>query len=336
MRDLRLLVVGAGPTGLTVAIARRAIGSAFMVLAMVGAGCDGISGPARIAETSRLVCEPERLSLTAGASGNLRARANDDAGRPIEGASIRFSVADPRLLRVTNLGEVTSLGPAGRSSVLITSGSHSLIVPVDVSAGPAHRLEAVGAGRHAMSAGTPSQNPVEVRLLDAFGNPVANSRVLFEAAIEPPVSLSTATDVNGIAAASLPAITRACSFILNAHTLDTRHIALPLEMQVKAATPSALEAVNVPPSGPVALFPEFELVLRVRDAFGNPVPNVMVRWRTDSGSEGFDPQQPMSGPDGLVRTRWQLTALKRRGTTLRAFVADDEKIRFERWIALER
>jgi hypothetical protein len=38
--------------------------------------------------------------------------------------------------------EVTSLGPAGRTSILIMSGSHSLTVPVDIFAGTAHRFEA--------------------------------------------------------------------------------------------------------------------------------------------------------------------------------------------------
>ena len=90
------------------------------------------------------------------------------------------------------------------------------------------------------------------------------------------------------------------------------------------------------PSGPVALVADFELVLQVRDDFGNPVPNVLVRWRTDSGSESFNPQQSLSGPDGLVRTRWQLTELKRRRANLRAFVVKNERIRFETWVALER
>lgn len=312
------------------------IGSAVMIVAVAVAGCGRTSGPQSVAETSELVCDPVRLSLPAGASGTLVARANDAAGKPIEGASIRFTAADPRALRVTALGEVTSLGPAGRSSVLITSGPRSLTVPVEVTAGPAHRFQAVEVGPRWITAGTVPEKPVEVRLLDAFDNPVANSRVLFESAIAPPVAPSTATDTNGIASFSLPAVTQAGPFILKVHTMGNPRISLLLEIQVNAAAPAALEAVKVPASGPVALFPEFELVLRVRDAFGNPVPNVMVRWRADSGTANFDPPQSLSGPDGLVSTRWHLTRLKRRGTTLRAFVVDNENIGFRRWIALER
>jgi hypothetical protein len=107
-------------------------------------------------------------------------------------------------------------------------------------------------------------------------------------------------------------------------------------MRVEAAEPTKLESVKVLASGPVALVADFELVLRVRDDFGNSVPNVLVRWRTDSGSESFNPQQSLSGPDGLVRTRWQLTGLKRRRANLRAFVVKNETIRFETWVALER
>jgi len=63
---------------------------------------------------------------------------------------------------------------------------------------------------------------------------------------------------------------------------------------------------------------------------------VLVRWRSDSGSASFDPRQSLSGPDGLVRTRWQLAGLNRRRATLRAFVANNETVRFETWVALER
>jgi hypothetical protein len=314
----------------------RAIGSALMVLAVALASCERTFGPAKVAETIQLICDPGTLSLSAGASGKLAVRANDAAGQRIDGAGISFTAADPRLLRVTARGEVTSLGPAGATAVSITSGPRSLTVPVDVVAGPAHRFEAVGAEPRVMIAGRPSNDPVGVRLLDAFGNPVASSPVRFEAAISPPVSISTATDANGIATASLPTIAHAGPFILNAHTSGVPRVSLALGIQVNAAAAAALEAVEVPVSGPVALFADFELVLRVLDAFGNPVPNVRVRWRTDSGSASFDPQQSVSGPDGLVRTRWLLTGLKRRSTTLRAFVVNDERIGFKTRIVLER
>ncbi len=313
---------------------RRVIGCALIVLAAALASCERASGPAP--EIAQLICDPAQLSLTAGASGKIAIRANDAAGKRIDGASIRVTVADPRLLRATVLGEVTSLGPAGPTSVSIASGSHSLTVPVDISAGPAHRFEAVGAAPRVMTAGRPPKDPVAVRLLDAFSNPVANSPVRFEAAMNPPVSISTATDANGIASATLPTITQAGLFTLNVHASGFPKVSLPLDVQVNAAEAAALEAVKVPASGPVVLLADFELVLRVRDAFGNPVPNVVVRWRADSGSANFDPRQSLSGPDGLVRTRWLLTGLKRRSTTLRAFVLADETIGFKTWVALQR
>jgi hypothetical protein len=215
------------------------------------------------------------------------------------------------LLRVTAMGEVTSVGPASRTSISITSGSQSLTVPVDIVAGPAHRFDAIEGTDRPIVAGTASS--VSVRLLDAFDNPVANSGVMIDAAI-----------------------TESGHFNLNAHTSGTPHVSLPLDMRVEAAAPASLEPVKVLASGPVALVADFELVLRVRDTFGNPVPKVWVRWRTDSGSESFDPPQSLSGPDGLVRTRWQLAGMKRRRATLRAFVVKNEKIRFETWVALER
>ena len=217
--------------------------------------------------------------------------------------------SDPRLLRVSALGEVKSLGPAGPTSILITSGSRSLTVPVEIVAGPAHRFGAVEGTENAIVAGMPSRCS-SVKLMDSFDNPVANSQVVFEAAIEPPISLSTATDSNGVATGMLPVITESGHFALSVHTSGSPQISFSRDVRVDAAAPKRLEAVKVLASGPVALVADFELVLRVRDAFGNPVPNVLVAWRTDSGSESFNPQQSLSGPDGLVRTRWQLSGVK--------------------------
>jgi len=313
---------------------RRAFGSALVILTMAIAGCERTPRPAKIAETFQLICDPARLSLTAGGSDMLMAKAIDAVGKPIDGARLHFRASDPGLLRVTALGEVKSVGPAGRTSILITSGSNSLTVPVDIVAGPAHRFDAAEGTEGAIVAGVPSS--ASVRLMDAFDNPVANSQVMVEVAIDPPISLSTATNTNGVATVVLPVITESGQFILNVRTSGTPQVSIPLDMRVEAAAPTELEAVKVLDSGPVALVADFELVLRVRDAFGNPVPNVLVRWRTDSGSESFNPQQSLSGRDGLVRTRWQLTGLKRRRANLRAFVVKDETIRFETWVALER
>lgn len=315
---------------------RNACVGSLMLSAMAVAGCDRTPGTAKIAEASEVICEPSQLSLMAGASGMLSARANDALGQPIDGATFEFRASDPRLLRVTAKGEVTSLGPAGQSSILITSGSRSLTVPVDVSAGPAHRFEAAGPDRLAIVAGTTSKNTLSARLLDSFDNPIADAAVLFKAAIDPPVSLSTTTDADGVASIVLPAITHAGDFILEVRHSGKQQVSFALDVHVDAAAPAALVAVNVPVPGPVLLFPEFELVLQVRDAFGNPVPDVQVRWRSSSGSRSFDPPQSKSGSDGKVRTRWQLTELKGRRATLKAFVVDHEKIGFETWIALER
>ena len=313
-----------------------ALSGALMIVAMSVAGCGRAPGPTKAPEAHELTCDPAQLSLKAGASGVLAARANDAEGQPIDGARLEFSASDPRLLRVTEQGEVTSLGPAGKTSILIASGSRTLTVPVSIVAGPAHRLEAVGASHRAIVAGTPAKDPFDVRLLDSFDNPVANAPVVFKAAIDPPVSLSTTTDADGVATIMLPAITHAGHFTLDVSSSENQQASLTLDVQVTAAAPAALVAVNVPASGPVALFPDFELVLQVRDAFGNPVPDVMVRWRTNSGSKSFDPPLSRSGADGQVRTRWQLTELKGRRAILRAFVVGHEKIGFETWIALER
>ena len=141
------------------------------------------------------------------------------------------AASDPRFLRVTALGEVTSVGPAGRTSILITSGSHSLTVPVSIVAGPAHRVEPVEGTNSAIVAGAPSS--VSIRLMDAFDNPVANSEVMIEAAIKPKISLSTVTDTNGVATIALPVITECGPLHSERAYVGNPPVSLPLDMQVE-------------------------------------------------------------------------------------------------------
>ena len=135
------------------------------------------------------------------------------------------------------LGEVKSVGPAGRTFHLDNE----------------RLAEPDGAGRHRLQGlridSAQSKGPtarwlrartsnVSVRLMDAFDNPVANSGVLFEAAIESPISLSTATDTNGVATVTLPVITESGHFILDVHTSGTPQVSFSLDMRVEAAAPS--------------------------------------------------------------------------------------------------
>ncbi len=114
----------------------------LLLLAACGvqlAGCSkGPPPPASVlATTVELIVEPAQLSLTPGDQAQLSAQANDASGAPIGGAHIRYSVADARVLQVTDRGLVTSLGPATpRTEVIIASGRSEKRVPVNVVAAP--------------------------------------------------------------------------------------------------------------------------------------------------------------------------------------------------------
>ena len=104
------------------------------------AGCSRSPPPPTasvVAATVELIVVPAQLSLRAGDQAQLSAQANDGAGIPIGGAHFRYSVADPRVLRVSDRGLVTSLGlVAARTEVIIASGRSEKRIPVSVIAAP--------------------------------------------------------------------------------------------------------------------------------------------------------------------------------------------------------
>jgi hypothetical protein len=317
---------------------RRIRRSIIVASAALAAACAREPAPHEppAAEPFEVLSEPSQLTLQSGSVGSLAAQANDSNGQPIGGASLHFFSIDPKLLRVSATGEVTALGVAGRGSIKISSGARETTVPVTVVAGPAHRVEFIGAPAPTIVAGEIPPEKLAARLLDLFGNPIEGATLVVETAAESPPRMASITAQDGVATFPLPALKRAGTVALRAHTEGSPTIAAVVELRVIPAAPASFTPVDTPMADLTAAASEIDVALQVRDAFGNAAPDVKVRWNAAPGSGNVEPQESASGPDGVVRTLWSIAAGRRRAVSLEAVVVDSPDVKFVTTLKVQR
>ncbi len=107
--------------------------AALSVLAAVACG-DGATGP--IVNAAYLVVTPDSAPLELAGSVQLEVTVFDADSAVIADAVPVFRADDPSLIVVSPSGTVTSVGGIGSSSVTVTSGSASALVPVAVFTHP--------------------------------------------------------------------------------------------------------------------------------------------------------------------------------------------------------
>lgn len=261
---------------------------------------EGVEAKGPAAAPREIVVRPSAVLIRAGETAQLSAQVNDSTARPIGGASVAFATDSMTVIRVSSLGLISTVGPVGRDSVIVTSGTLRRVVPVSVSAGVPRRLDIVAGGDQVGSVASTLGEAMTVRVSDAFGNPVARAPVQFSVqsggTVEPnPVS----TDASGLARASW----------------SLGPIAGRQSMEVRSDSASAvIEATALP--GPLARLERLGQVtrrvnagdtlrirLRATDDHGNGVARAIVAFTVTEGGGDVSPSRLETGEDGVAEAR---------------------------------
>jgi hypothetical protein len=119
-------------------------------------------------------------SLTFSALGEeqqLSSSVTDEAGNPLNDASVSWSTSNAAVATVTDAGLVTSRGP-GSAEIRAGAGSASATAQVTVSQTPA-AIEKISGDSQAVSAGEGLPAPLVVQVNDSRGNAIAGVTVTF-------------------------------------------------------------------------------------------------------------------------------------------------------------
>lgn len=291
------------------AYARLAVSAVLLGMSLVACtDQDPAPAPAsRVPSVAAVVVVPAVLSISAGEDAWLAAEARDAAGQPVGGASLHFRAEQPEYLRVGDNGRVSALGRAvERTWVRVSSGAREARVPVSVRPGAPHSVEVLGGGTQQVVAGDAPSEPVRLRVLDRWDNPLpgVELRAVPQAGTDPSKedgALARAlppirTDTRGIAQLTLPVLPQTGTLELQfapvaASDVEADRIAAAstavatVRLEVRPGAAAALALSLAAPVEDAAAQSARALEARVRDAVGNGVPGVELAVFCDGAAE---------------------------------------------------
>ncbi|HEU0076168.1 MAG TPA: Ig-like domain-containing protein, partial [Longimicrobiaceae bacterium] len=249
----------------------------------------------------------------------LVVRVVDANGNPVAGASVAWRCTSggshaPDVSVTDVAGEARAtwmLGPGAGVQAMEARVEGSEAAPVQFSAnagvGAAARLEKVSGDLQEAVVTSQLPQPIVVRVVDAPGNPLPGVKVSWKlfyggGTVAPAESV---TDAQGYARA-----TWTLGTIMAHHRLEVRAVDLalpPLTFTALARVGPAAGVAAFRGDGggvPVGTTLRVELVARVTDAHGNPVPGVPVAWSGGSRLGGFSRTEPATDTLGLARALW--------------------------------
>ncbi|HEU0077673.1 MAG TPA: Ig-like domain-containing protein, partial [Longimicrobiaceae bacterium] len=276
-------------------------------LLLLAAGCrDDGTGPseARVASI--------RLSRTAaplddGATLRLTAEPLDGAGRVLPAGRVRlsWSSSDDAVATVAD-GLVTGRRP-GEARITATAGKASASAQVTVLPVPQALGAAAGAAQEGV-AGMPAPQEIAALLTDRHGGGVAGVAVEFVVVkgggtVAP---ASAQTDAQGRARAAWTLGTAAGENAVEARVAGRPIAPARFVAMARAGPPARLEKLaGDAQQGTAASQLPLPLVVRVVDAFGNPLAGASVSWRCTSGGS-HAPGASVTDVAGEARVTWLL------------------------------
>ena len=259
------------------------------------------------ATVTRLAISPKAMLLTSPNVGIFAVQALDGGNNTVANTPIVWSVSDPTVATITADGTLTPLGKRG--SVTVTARTPTNVTDnatATISLKPAGITVTAGTGQTGKVGTTLAQSGfVKVFASDQGG--IQGVTVNFAAPAGGKVGTASAvTDANGVAftTMTLGGAVGPQSFAASAAGFSTSI----------AATATVGDAAWIAPvsgSGQADTVYKTltnELVVKVTDAFGNPVPADTVTWVRTAGSGA--PSQPTSitNVDGLASVKYSLGA----------------------------
>ena len=244
----------------------------------------------------------------------LQALVKDAWGNPVAGAEVTFAAdagsgrIDPAIATTDAAGVASATWTLGTAA-----GAHAVeasiagLPPVRFGAtalaGPAQALVAVAGDGQSGTVATTLAQPLQVRVEDAHGNPVAGASVSF-AVVEGGGTVGTPTAIaggDGVAETSFTLGTAA-----GAHAVEARLGALPaIRFQASAEPDSPAALTKVSGDGQsVDLGQSVLLSVQVTDAHGNLVPGAAVDFAGPVGAGTVTPTRAIADAAGVATARW--------------------------------
>jgi hypothetical protein len=251
------------------------------------------------------------------------ARVTDSQGRPVSGARVAL-VFTGDASGATVAPDTATTDTDGSASFQVVLGSRVgastaevrvrtgggqrvLTAPLgfDAVSNDANQLVAVAGDSQSAAAGATLPEPLVVQVTDGFGNPIAGVPITWSADVGSVSEQTTATGSDGLASVQRTLGTDAGVQHATAEASGLAGSPVTFTQIASAGAAATLEPVSGDGQSAVVGTSVAEpLVVRARDAAGNPVAGMAVTWVVGNGGGSVSPQTSITGDGGLASTRW--------------------------------
>ncbi|MEX2531195.1 MAG: invasin domain 3-containing protein [Gemmatimonadota bacterium] len=240
----------------------------------------------------------------------LEARVTDQYGNPVAGVSVSWTTSDgsasptPSTTNTQGIAATTwTLGSTpGSQSLTAAAAGQSVQFSATAEAGAAAAIAVHSGNNQTGTVGTALGQPLEARVTDSFGNPVAGVSVSWTTSNGSASPTPSTTNAQGIAATSWTLGSTPGSQSLTASAAG-QSVQFSATAEAGAAAAIAVHSGNNQ-TGTVGTALPTALQARVTDSFGNPVAGVSVSWTPADGSVSATPTT--TNAQGVAATSWTL------------------------------
>ena len=243
-------------------LARRLV-TALVTLAVVAAcGSSTDNGP----QPSHVIVVPDAITIPQKGTATLSVSVTDQSDQLITGAVVTFSSSNTEILTVSNLGLITSVGPAGTANIIAKSGRASTSVPVNVT----QVTSGISVTPDPATLNQKTTLQLQAQVVDAVGTPIPGATINFFPFNSSLISVSPTGLITSLGPAGTTNVQ------LSTQTLN-RTISVVVN-QVASDLRVAPSSIRIGKTG------KAQLVATIVDAVGTAMPSGSITWTSNNQS----------------------------------------------------
>lgn len=236
---------------------------AFVVLAVAAAcGSSTDNGP----QATHVIVAPDAVAIPQKGTASLSVSVTDQSDQLITGAVVTFSSSNPQIVTVSNLGVITSVGPAGSTNVIAKSGRATTSVPVTIT----QVSSGISVSPDPASLNQKRTLQLQAQVVDAVGTPIPGSTINYFPSNSSMISVSPTGLVTSLGPAGTTSL-----------TLSTQTLTRTISILVKQVASDLLVA---PSSVRIAKNGKAQLIATLVDAVGAAMPSGSLTWSSNDQS----------------------------------------------------
>lgn len=270
----------------------RSIAVAVAAMAVGVVSCDSsdaVTAPGEAPEDIRIVLSTDSVQLAEGDTVELKGSVVDGEGRPVSGARITWISSDTAIATVTSDGKLIA---RQEGSVDVSASAYSIIERLRALIyRAADRLQIAGGNDQKGAAGKQLATPLQVKVVDRRGQPVAGVPIGFSVTggggrIEP---ASGSTGSNGVLSVrwtlgSSGSQTARATVTSSQHARVMRTSSVDFKATIESSQVSQGKVAITVPQGEIKIGDSVTLQAVARNAQGAVIRNAKIEWASSNPS----------------------------------------------------